>query len=278
MKVAQIVYAKTVEQAEAFLKEGYEPVECSFGNVSVVGPLVLDHHGIYSSEPAVSVKAVSLAKQGIIVEKFVTTGFVDTDAAYTIGVLFGAIPPDEEEAQAIAELDTNPRLYDQTEQRYRRSLIYRRATIHLPLSLEGFVSGVEQAIRVFNGRYEPEEDGAAVAAEFNRREEARKAIRLISGDHQVLLASFGDWGEDIWFQISPLVIRFDSLKESITLYCDVKSRFNPFGPEGLKKIYQLLGPGWGGRENIGGSPRDRKMTGQDACDVFRVIDELQFSV
>ncbi|MDO8663716.1 MAG: hypothetical protein Q7K28_02690, partial [Candidatus Wildermuthbacteria bacterium] len=87
------------------------------------------------------------------------------------------------------------------------------------------------------------------------------------------LVSFEDWGQDIWFQEAPVVVRFDESKEIIWLYCDVSSSRNPFGPDGLKKVYPILGSGWGGREAMGGSPRGQKMTLGDAKEAFEKLQE-----
>jgi hypothetical protein len=114
----------------------------------------------------------------------------------------------------------------------------------------------------------------AIEAELGRREGAGLAIRMISEDKKVLFVSFDDWGQDIWFRLAPIVVNFNGAKGTITLYCDVKSPRNPLSSNGLKNLYPLLGDGWGGRENIGGSPRDQVMTVTNARRTFLLISEL----
>ncbi|MFA5013025.1 MAG: hypothetical protein WC520_00465 [Candidatus Paceibacterota bacterium] len=269
-----IVYAETAEEALYYMARGCEPIECSFGKDSVVSSHILDHHGPFSKEPPVAVKAVQWVKKGLRLNNFVVTGEPDTDAAFAIAVLSDHIPANEEEAWAVAELDTNPIVYDQTLPRYRKALLHRRAMLSLPHSEEGFRRSVAEAIRIFNGQYKPDEEATAIKEEWNRRKYAGEAVRMISKDRKVLFATFNDWGQDVWFRKAPVVVNFNDAKGTITLYCDTKSPRNPLGSNGLKSLYPLLGDGWGGRENIGGSPRDRVMTYANARQTFVAIKEL----
>ena len=46
MKKLEIAFAKTAAEAEKFMCQGYCPVECSYGGVSIVDNLDMDHHGV----------------------------------------------------------------------------------------------------------------------------------------------------------------------------------------------------------------------------------------
>ena len=104
MKV-DIIFANTLEEALNARDRGYEPVECAFGRDSVVGDLCLDHHGMYSQEEAVSIKAARLAKDGVTRHKFVVAGTPDADQMYAAAVLSRNIPIDFKDAEAIAQYD-----------------------------------------------------------------------------------------------------------------------------------------------------------------------------
>ena len=111
-------------------KQGYTPVECSFGNETVVDDLQLDHHGPLHGQEGVAVRAYQnhFGKRSGR-PRFVVTGFPDEDACFAIASLAGVIPhpslsgrfPDAPaEAQRIAQqnllplarlvssIDTNP--------------------------------------------------------------------------------------------------------------------------------------------------------------------------
>ena len=53
----EIVVVNTADEAKAYVKKGYTPVECSFGNESVIDDLRLDHHGSMSGEESVAIRA-----------------------------------------------------------------------------------------------------------------------------------------------------------------------------------------------------------------------------
>ena len=89
----KIVY--TPEEAQALVKKGYTPVECSFGgNRSVVDGDCFDHHGKYSDLDGVAIRAYSREHFGSRRERpwFVSTGFPDEDATFAIASLAGIIP------------------------------------------------------------------------------------------------------------------------------------------------------------------------------------------
>ena len=80
-----LAYTPTLESAQAWAKQGYEGIECAFGKEkSVVGQYILDHHGTFSGEEPVSIKAARLAESGVRLTKFLVTGLPDPDAIYAI--------------------------------------------------------------------------------------------------------------------------------------------------------------------------------------------------
>lgn len=267
-----IRYVNTMEEALEWAREGSFGVECAFGNDSMV-TLGIDHHGKYSDGPPVALQAFHLAKAGVRIKKFVVTGMPDVDAISAICILAWKIIVAKEEVEAIAEADVDYRGKDPNLFPYRRAFVLRSQTLHLPFSSEGFSTAVKIAIEIWNSREaEDELFSKAIVAEKKRLEMAREAI--IAEEDGVLLVDFPDVGQEVWFEIAPLIVRYDGCHNVIVLHCDISSPLNPFGPDGLKKVYPALGLGWGGRENMGGSPRSQKMTLEDAEKVFNKMQEL----
>ena len=101
----ELVYTNNFKEASKYRDQGYEPVECSFGKESVIGPLKLDHHGPYSAEEPVSLKAFKLVKEGYFRSKFVVTGMADPDSVYCMLALSREIKPSLEISVSIAQMD-----------------------------------------------------------------------------------------------------------------------------------------------------------------------------
>jgi hypothetical protein len=73
------------------------------------------------------------------------------------------------------------------------------------------------------------------------------------------------WGFDRWYLWAPVVVSFSARLDKVTAGCpDRETAERLFGPGGLANIWPLLGPGWGGRETVGGSPRGERLTLADA--------------
>ncbi|MEM1971294.1 MAG: hypothetical protein QXM92_02385, partial [Candidatus Anstonellales archaeon] len=51
-----VMLTTNVEVARSYIAKGYEPIEYSVGQTSLLGELRLDHHGAYSHLPAVALR------------------------------------------------------------------------------------------------------------------------------------------------------------------------------------------------------------------------------
>ncbi len=278
--MAELRYAQNMEEALKALEEGFEPVECSFGPDSVIGKYKLDHHGKYSGEEAVSVKAAKLALAGERCDRFVVTGAADCDQSYAIAALSGYIPINIDEAMAIAEVDMDQIGKDMTSERYLRILLFDQKTLNLPNCLESTQEALFEFTNIFNGDYSDTDINEAVKNEIERRERVKADIKAIKPG-KIALVSTSSRGFDVWYKCAPIVVEFFEPKSTITLgVCPkngpngYKSGLDILGSEGLKTIYPILGEGWGGRETIGGSPRDLKMTFQDARRAYRMLKRI----
>ena len=284
--MTEIIYAQDMKEALEATKRGFEPVECSFGRDSVVGIYKLDHHGQYSSEEAVSIKAARLALEDVKLEKFVVTGAADCDQCYAIAALSGPkIPINLNEATAVADIDIDPIGRDLTSDKYIRILIFNQKTQSLPNGLDSTLKSLYELIEIFNGRYSEEDVKAAIEKENKRKQIVRSGIKEIEPG-KIALVNSDARGFDVWYEYAPVVVAYVEPKKAITLgLCPKtggtlgdKSGLDLLGQEGLNKVFpkldELIKPGWGGRETIGGSPRNIPMTYEDAVKVYQLIKEI----
>lgn len=279
----QLIYANTIDEAISARDSGFEPVECAFGKESVVGPLVLDHHGKYSAEPAVSIKAAHLANDGISLDKFVITGRADCDLCYAIAVLSRQIPVDFTDAEAVAELDIDPIGRDRTSSRYIEALMFEQQTSQLPKDLEGSRTAISQLVRIFNGYY-------PISFKETRRIEGQRIAsigsHLLDFQNGVGFAVSDEKGFDVWYQRAPVIVHYNPGTKSITFgLCPKKggtltdkTGFDILGSNGLSDYYsrvdEVLGvKGSGGRDVVGGSPRGEEISQENARKVYEFLKD-----
>lgn len=128
MKTIEVLLRKNIEQVEMAVAEGFCPVECSFGDKSVVDDLEMDHHGTKSHLESVAIRAYR-DKFGVRANdpRFVVN-HIDADCIFAIAALAGLLPHPNSEyaaslpafkqktwkqdllplAETIATLDTDP--------------------------------------------------------------------------------------------------------------------------------------------------------------------------
>ena len=277
----EIIFANSKEEAERALEKGFEPVECAFGRDSVIGPLKLDHHGEYSHLEAVSISAAKLALEGITQDKFVVTGKADCDQCYAIAALNERIPIDLDEARAIAEMDVDPIGRDLTSERYLKYLMFHQITRDLPNCLNSTKKALEELVRIFNNEFDQTDVQRAISKEHKRRKTVKEErVELEPG--KISLVNSKEWGYDVWYQEAPIVVAYSQVDKTVTLGLCPKSGgllgdktgYDLIGQEGLIPIYEVLGPGWGGRDVIGGSPRGQEMSFEDAKTAFETIKKI----
>jgi len=287
-----LVYARDAREAESYRDAGWEPVECSFGKESIVGPLRLDHHGPLADEEPVSIKAAKLVLDNpeIMVSKFVVAGMPDPDAIYTILVLSRTIEPSLSIGNAIAELDLDPIGIDRTQGDYLRNVLFDMYE-ERELSIKGYLRACLVGRTAFSTDAPSADDiQRAVEYEKQRIAEASKAV-VRRSTHCILVVS-DRVGRDVWHNVevgAPLVVQFKPTLGVMTLSGCTRlgaermgslSVFDLLGPLGLEVAYphmdNLLGlAGSGGRPDIGGSPRGALITLEDANRVYQaMVDRL----
>jgi len=89
----EIRWTSAPDEGARLVAAGFEPVECSFADQSVVGPLEMDHHGHLSHLEGVATRAYR-DHFGARREdpRFVVTGTADADATFAIAALAGLLP------------------------------------------------------------------------------------------------------------------------------------------------------------------------------------------
>lgn len=293
-----IQFARTYEDAVSALNQGFEPIECSFGSKgSVVGPLVMDHHGEYSPMTGVALRAYA-DHFGERREdpRFVVTGSADADACFAIAALAGLLPHPSREtelasapppvkasgtrdlsslAELVNQVDTNP-IGVRLEETELGVLLLLWNQLGSGVQDEtSFYAGVDRW-RSLLGRAPKALLEAAKLQEQARVTEARKAELLVLVD-QVAAVESSAWGFDVWYaEVAPIIVAFVPQGGNITIGCpSVEMAEKFFGSGGLKNVFAHLEPeGWGGREAIGGSPRGQKMSRQQAIAVATTIQSL----
>lgn len=294
----EIVWTADNVQAHTLTEMGYEPIECSFGNLgSVVGSLTMDHHGVYANLEGVALRAYRDhfgARKGD--PRFVVTGAADADACFAIAALCGMLPHPSRAAEfekapppvkatgtkdisALAALvnlvDCAPIGVRLEEREEGVMLLLWNQMSSSDRDATSFHAGVDRW-RCLLGRAPKALLNAAKTEEVARVAEARKA-EVVRISEQVAVVESSVWGFDVWYaEVAPVIVAYVAVNGNVTIGCpDIESAERFFGPGGLKNVFAKLQPdGWGGREAIGGSPRGMKLTREQAVEAAKVVASL----
>ncbi|MEK6903186.1 MAG: hypothetical protein AABW64_00890 [Nanoarchaeota archaeon] len=198
-KKLEIAYASSYTEAMRYRDGGFEPVECSFGDISVTRKYPLDHHGLNSEYKPVSLTACEIATSSGFepLQRFVVTGKPDADCIYSILLLSATISPCESLARAIAELDSDPVGIDQRVDHYLQAGPAFRMYNHFAADVRSYHRALDIGQKVFShkglsGRLTKK----AIAYETNRRNTAQK--EFFSREHRVALVQSDTDSMDIW--------------------------------------------------------------------------------
>lgn len=295
----RIIHTNSHEEARRLTKEGWEPVECAFGtDGSVLGRLAMDHHGSESHREGVAVRAYrdhfGACRD---VQGFVVTGAADADATFAIASLAGLLPHPSRGAEferapahirdaMVRDITGLARLVNQTDidpisvvsdlpntPEGRLLLLFHVLSSHTE-DRSAFHAGVDHW-RLLTGPRPPDALIEAAAAEEVRRI-ADASDGRFDGVGGITVVQSPVWGFDVWYaNYSPVVVALNPNANNITVgvrSVELAEKF--FGAGGLKNVFPKLGEGWGGREAIGGSPRGKVMTWEDALAAAKVIAGL----
>jgi len=282
--IPDIRFATTSDEARRAVALGYCPVECSFGGRDpVVDELCLDHHGSLSHLEPVGVRCLR-DHHGARADdpRFVVTGGADADACLAIAALLAWVTPDKRMrrvARAVARMDLTPDPIDVDKLPGQVLAAWLELNTYMPREL-GFLWGALLWRRI-GGHLDDHRwfsDGAVerrksryAAAAYQLKYMRRHTPELVS-----LVGSDGRGADPVVFHIiyqhAPLVVVLSSRARRITVGAkDRAAAEQLLGPGGLKRLWSRMGPGWGGREEVGGSPRDHDA---DLVDVDRAVAAL----
>lgn len=306
MRALDIRFTHSYDEACRLRDEGYEPIECAFGQYgSVLGPLALDHHGTESHREGVALRACRDHHGARAADpRFVVTGTPDADAVLAI-VALADLVPEGAIAPAFYTLvnrhDTDPIGHDLMISPEGLSLSWFNQRPHLTQSEEGFRQAIGHMVTLLTRGLDARDEVQIKGSERARRRKAmegvvelldrtggrvelptdlsglpvRRGEALHDGEGLILVVKSTVWGFDQWYRLAPLVVSFASRMRKVTVGCPDKDTAEALmGPGGLTVAWEAMGRGWGGREAIGGSPRGVKLTLEDALDVARDLVPL----
>lgn len=275
-----IATTNNYEEADAYRLSGYEPIECSFGNRgSVVGKLMMDHHGDLSHLEGVAIRAYRDYRGACVgYSKFVVTGQSDADATFAIAALIGLLPDGLDKlAELVNQVDVNPVDIDLTETREGQQLLWWNQQCARPNNrVTDWFQNVFRWVSVPD--LTDEQLLKAVTQEIDRRMTVEKDTAMLYQEPFQLVVGVesNQWGFDCWYRdLAPFVVAFNPHTNSITLGAkSLQLVEDYFGHGGFKNVFNHLGEGWGGRETVGGSPRGQQMTRADVTKVCETLMAL----
>lgn len=274
----EIKFTNDYHEAVGLAKIGYEPIECSFGSKgSVVGKLVMDHHGEYSNLEGVAIRAYR-DHFGAMADdpRFVVTGKADADACFAIAALAGILPDGLERlAEAVNRVDVDPigvDLFSSDELTLVK--LWSSRSPRREHTAEDFVLGARRWAGLLDSHWR-EEVGQLQAEEADRKAAAHSAEILFQSDRVVALTC-PVWGFDIWYDLAPIVVAFNPNGSNVTVGVkNLDTAVEILGEQGLKPYFVKFGEGWGGRETIGGSPRGEQMSLDDCIRVAKILADAE---
>lgn len=273
-----ITHTNQIFEARQLTDRNYEPIECAFGEGSVLGPLNMDHHGPESWREGVALRACR-DHYGARKEdpRFVVTGTPDADAILAIIALAALVPSSQihpDFYELVNRRDLDPIHVDLLTEPFGEELLFFQQTEKLRRDGPSFYRALEVMRGLLMRGITPEE-----RSQVRRKEERRITLAeqcmIEQSDPNVLVVESMVWGFDQWYKRAPIVVSYSKRHQSITIgCCDMEQAQRLFGPEGLLRVFRALGPGWGGRETIGGSPRNQQFGPEKAREVAAHIVRL----
>lgn len=284
----------TDEEAEArsLTAQGFCPVECAFGAVSVVDDLRMDHHGELSGEESVAVRAFRD-------HRCVLAGVADADATFAIAALAGLLPEPETGIAALAALADTIAVMDVDP--IGRNVLAMPAG-DLLLTWNALFGGGRDRVAALAGvhgwrlltdpalarRLAPFVHASSEAAAARRKTAEDDLERLGRYLGRVLLIEGARGpGFDVWYGrrpaagppdmpsgwAAPVVVASDAGGVATVGCPNATVAAALFGSGGLRNVYPVLAPvGWGGREAIGGAPRGRALSSEELHAAALAID------
>ncbi len=287
-----IAYSKDVEKVEGYVAAGYCPVECSFGGVSVVDELELDHHGEKSGLESVAIRAYRDFFGARAEDPRFVINHIDADSIFAVASLAGLLPhPSQADkvkpfqvktwtqdllplAETISVVDTDPIGRDVLSMPMGDILTTWNALFSAnaddELAAYAAVEGwrrllTQPSAQVFVSAAEESEKQRQVSALADLSERSEKV-----GDVLAIRQS-RMFGFDIWYQrrpesgapteargwANPMVVSWLEGPENITVACpNQKVAEELLGEGGLRNVFRELNAHYGLAETSGFGGRE----------------------
>jgi len=271
-----VIFVNNIEDARQAVEQGSTAVEAAFGNETVVNDPSepFDHHNRFSNLPSASLQAYNSNK----LVKSVVVNHIDLDCVMASALLLGIVSrsnPWIKKMIPLIEITDRHGLHSLSEDQkmkpeYQLVLFYWQKNFGTGSSTK--FNEAMQILKTFE-QGPNQETGEAIQKEGIRKDTAEKGI--VKHEGNIVLVNSPVWGFDVWYKTAPIVVALDPIKNTISVAArDLATAEKYFGQGGFKNTFQGLGPGWGGRETVGGSPRGQKMTINDAIKAFDYLKNI----
>ena len=289
MALKHVVVALKPETAEKYVKEGYIPVETSYGTRSVTDAFKLDHHGELSGliNPAKRARKELFCKgNGTYV-----VSHLDLDTVLTIAGL-ECIKTDPDLAEVVSVLDIHgPHAVEWEKTEWAPFFIAFWKIFERIVFKDGEdVTGlVEKALELVKKAKKLRRSRKLKKEIWNLEFEIKKGldevveVKTIEVDDPeigkvkvgLVIGGESKAGFKAYYKKADIVVAYNRRLKKISIALKSDKFVNLFGPKGLLEIVDYLnvtyGSGWGGRETIIGSPRDKEVTEQIAREIYDYI-------
>lgn len=287
-----IAFSKDIETVKNMVAQGFCPVECSFGGISVVDELELDHHGEKSHMESVAIRAYRDFFGKRAEDPRFVINHIDADSVFAVAALAGLLPHPELAktmpvflqktwgqdlmplAETIAIMDTDPIGRDIIAMPMGailaawNALFGANANDELAAyaAVEGFRRLLTQpSAKVFVSAAEVAENERREAALADLRERGEKV-----GNAMTICGS-RVFGFDVWYQRqpengapteaagwdNPIVVSWLEGAENITMACPNKAVAEELlGEGGLMNVFKTLNAHYGLEEGSGFGGRE----------------------
>jgi hypothetical protein len=285
------------------MEQGFIPIELADGGTSHVDFRRLDHHNEWSHLPSACVTALRYYGEAAFSgssSRFMVN-HTDADCVLAGITLMGTLPKDllERLCPEVGVLDTDPLSVDFSRLSYgSRILLWKRGMTSAKQSAWSWLYGARLFVDLFDdGIYHEYYKESVAILEETERERRRAALEdyekaQASPSGKILLvAPSRVWGFDCQFRRRPefpvhscrgwrhwCIAAYVEKTKSVTLACPNREVAEQvFGPGGLLNVYPklpVLGEKtWGGREAVGGSPREQVFPVFLLKDILTVIED-----
>jgi hypothetical protein len=299
----QLHWQPEPDRINEYMEQGFIPIELAAGGTSHVDFRCLDHHNEWSHLPSACVTALRYyggAASSAGPFRFMVN-HTDADCVLTGITLMGALPRNllERLCPEVGALDTDPLGVDFSRLAYgSRILLWKKGMTSVKQSAWSWFYGAQLCVDLFDDYiYHEYYKESAAALEEAEQERKRTALEdyekaQVSPSGKILLvAPSRAWGFDCQFRRQSgfpvhsrrgwrhwCIAAHLEKTGAVVLSCPNREVAEQvFGPGGLLNVYPRLpalgGKSWGGREAVGGSPRERAFPVHLLNDVLAVLED-----